>query len=287
MGVTNYSPENWDNIEVLSPEEFHERCYRESNILLVDTRNHYESRIGYFINPKTREPALRPLIRRFSQWPQYVREYMARPESNQTGQTSQEGRQIITFCTGGIRCEKGARYMEEKMTKRPGDRVCTLKGGIANYITWMDEEISKGRKLPEDSLFKGRNYVFDARGSIGLEGTTEPVSKCHECSAPSARLSKCRSKGCHLVLVICQTCEDSEDPRCCKSCLELDIAALATKNLESRVGSRPICLCEMDRETQLWGERTAKVPKAQKSRAEKDRFLQGSSNINIQVATFS
>jgi predicted sulfurtransferase len=67
MGVTNYIPEAWDAIESLEPAEFHERCWADENNVLIDVRNHYESRIGYFVNPKTGEGAVRPGIRRFSQ----------------------------------------------------------------------------------------------------------------------------------------------------------------------------------------------------------------------------
>ncbi|TVY78520.1 Thiosulfate sulfurtransferase/rhodanese-like domain-containing protein, partial [Lachnellula suecica] len=107
MGVTNYLPSSWDKIEVLSPKEFHERCHAEPDTLLMDVRNHYESRIGYFVSPHTGEPALRPPIRRFGQWPLYVRKYMA-----------EEERPILTFCTGGIRCEKGARFLQERTKGR-------------------------------------------------------------------------------------------------------------------------------------------------------------------------
>ena len=71
MGIEGYLPSDWDKIEVLSPAGFHARCHEESTLLL-DVRNNYESRIGYFISPQTGEPALRPPIRRFSQWPQFI-----------------------------------------------------------------------------------------------------------------------------------------------------------------------------------------------------------------------
>ena len=254
MGVTNYNPKNWDRIQVLSPEEFHERCLRDEGTLLMDVRNHYESRIGYFVDPKTGEPAVRPDIRRFSQWPQYVKR---RINEKERGEGS-EPRQIMTYCTGGIRCEKGARFLEENMEKRDGDTVCTLKGGIAAYLTWMDEEIKLGRKNQEDSLFRGKNYVFDARGSTGLsqEGGF-PVSKCHICDNPSDRLSKCRSRGCHLVLVVCEHCKGA-DPRCCQSCQEFD-ATLDSED-QSSLPPRPICACEKEREERLWGPTLPREP---------------------------
>jgi predicted sulfurtransferase len=254
MGVTNYVPKNWDRIEVLPPKEFHEKCLRDRDTVLMDVRNHYESRIGYFIDPKTGEPAVRPGIRRFSQWPQYVKRHMTRKQDGERN----EGRQIMTYCTGGIRCEKGARFLQENMGNIDGDRVCTLKGGIAAYLAWMDDEIKLGKKKPEDSLFRGKNYVFDARGSMGLsEEAGDPVSKCHICDKPSDRLSKCHSKGCHLVLVVCEHCEPT-GPRCCQSCWDFD-HLLALEKL-GKLPS-PICACEKEREAQLWGDQPLKVSK--------------------------
>lgn len=118
---------------------------------------------------------------------------------------------------------------------------------------WMEEEIAAGRKRVGESLFRGKNYVFDGRGSVGLEVGDQgkedgrPVARCHGCGALEDRLSKCRSKGCHLVLVVCEECEE-KDPRCCENCRELDVGR------GEEDGPRPICLCEMERETRLWGE---------------------------------
>ncbi|TVY43923.1 Thiosulfate sulfurtransferase/rhodanese-like domain-containing protein [Lachnellula subtilissima] len=262
MGVTNYLPSSWDSIEVLTPEEFHGRCHAEPNTLLLDVRNHYESRIGYFVDPRTGEPALRPQIRRFSQWPQYVNRRMVGEEKGE--------RQILTE--------------RDFLQERTGDRVATLKGGIAGYLMWMDEEIGQGRKRPEESLFKGRNFVFDARGSTTLEedGKVEPVAKCHVCANPSDRLSKCRSKGCHLVLVVCAACELSDDPRCCQTCLDMDVLAQADGNPDTNSVSRPICACEKEREADLWAE-YVKLPKQQKTRKGARKGLRDGVNMNIQV----
>jgi predicted sulfurtransferase len=277
MGVTNYIPKNWNQIEVLTPEEFHERCLRDKDTVLVDVRNHYESRIGYFIDPKTGEPAVRPGIRRFSQWPQYVKRYMS---GDQDGEGN-ERRQIMTYCTGGIRCEKGARWMQENMENREGDQVCTLKGGIAAYLAWMDEEIKLGKKKPGDSLFRGKNYVFDARGSLGLsEETGDPVSNCHICDKPSDRLSKCQSKGCHLVLVVCEHCEPT-GPRCCESCRDSDDLSALEEQGKSR--PRPICACEKEREAQLWGHQPLKASRQVATGTRKAQNPVRANDINIQV----
>lgn len=284
MGVTGYAPKNWDLIESLSPAEFHDRCFVDGEKMLVDVRNYYESRIGYFVDPMTGEAALRPPVRRFSQWPQYVKQHLASKYPADQKIEDGKARQIMTYCTGGIRCEKGARFLQENMGARNGDKVSTLKGGIAAYLTWMDEEIRAERKRPEDSLFKGRNYVFDARGSTGLvtDVVMKPVSRCHECGELSDRLSKCRSKGCHLVLVVCEDCA-LRDPRCCQSCRDFDSQASLDAQLEEKPKIRPICACEKQREAELWGPPQEKTPKSQGWRTAKKR---GTNGINIQVKTF-
>lgn len=271
MGIEGYAPAQWENIEALPPEEFHRRCHDEKTLLL-DVRNVYESRIGYFIDPHTGEPAVRPPIRRFSQWPQYIEQHLKDVKG--------EEKQIMTYCTGGIRCEKATRWVQEKIGVQQGQRVCTLQGGIAVYLSWMDEEIKHGRKQAEESLFRGRNYVFDARGSIGLDTSTplEPVSRCHVCATPSDDLSKCGSKGCHLILVVCTSCNKG-DPRCCRSCYEADTEFALT------TGPRPMCMCEIEREAELWGEQRVKVTKTQGWRKARRKAPMNVEHMDIQIRT--
>lgn len=277
MGVTNYLPKNWNEVESLDPEVFHERCWeRGGERVLIDVRNHYESRIGYFVDPVSGESAVRPGIRRFSQWPGFAKRLLG----NEGEGRGEGGRQIMTYCTGGIRCEKGVRWMQENMEKREGDVVCTLKGGIAAYLMWMDEEIKSGRKRPQESLFKGKNYVFDARGSMGLsEGVEEPVASCHCCGKPEDRLSKCRSRGCHLVLVVCGSCEERGDPRCCSSCRNADTVS---GEVEATKKPKAICACEQKREAELWGG-GEQIKLSQKGRRKLSKGVSSSPEINIKI----
>lgn len=250
LGITNYTPKNWDVVEELAPEEFHRRC-KEEKIVIWDLRNHYESRIGFFVDGCGQE-AFMPQIRRFSQFPQLVK------SGRLTGPSINENKQVLTYCTGGIRCEKATRWIAEQ---DPGKRICTLRGGIQAYLDWMDGEIEAGRKGAADSLFRGRNYVFDSRGSLALQkvSAAAPVARCHVCQQPEDRLGKCVSKGCHLVLVVCETCE-ANGPRCCESCMNMD-----TDRAESieKDTPRAMCDCERQRELKLWGEEHPKRVKRQ------------------------
>lgn len=307
MGVSGYEPK-WGTVERLSPEKFHELCSQrddddDGGRCLIDVRNHYESRIGYFVDrgaPEGERVAIRPGIRRFAQWPKYASKFPAPPLSqssspensnsnsnskgnNEKGAEEEEEtkkqkkkKKIITYCTGGIRCEKGAHYLAEQLG--PSAQICTLEGGIAAYLLWLQDEIRHGRKTASDSLFRGRNYVFDARGSLGIEGPAahhHPVAKCHLCDTPADALGKCETPGCHLILVVCGSCKEGGNRLvCCADCGQRGEGA-----------EKRICLCEMRRETELWGEEEVRrwEEKARMRKKKGGKAGDGGGEINIRV----
>ncbi|KAH8655497.1 hypothetical protein BX600DRAFT_469746 [Xylariales sp. PMI_506] len=264
LGVTGWLPRRWDIITELSPPEWHRNAVGE-DVLMVDVRNHYESRLGYFVGKAG--PALLPEIRRFGQWPAYTKRMVAEGGILDR-QGEQKGKSVYTYCTGGIRCEKGARWLAEEM-ERSGitePDVYTLQGGIAAYLTWVEEEVAAGRMQPSDSLYKGRNFVFDARGSLGLEGGVK-VASCAGCGkAGEDQIRKCASPGCYLVLAVCDECEDV---RCCKDCRDIDLRR------EQKEGPRSICECERSREAQLRGSENIK--KGKRDNSDKQRSENSSS----------
>lgn len=248
LGITNYAPATWSNVISLPPSEFHDLC-KKGDIPLIDVRNHYESRIGYFVTGNG-SVAVRPAVRRFSQWPGYVLRHVLGND------VFKKPAGVATYCTGGIRCEKGARWMQEALASENGQNgapVYTLHGGIVAYQAWMEEEVKSGRKKPDESFFKGTNYVFDARGAIGKH---EVVSTCHGCGEVEDRLGKCDVPGCHLVLVVCEACEIKGGVACCASCRDIHEMQGTT------VQKNQICQCESEREKSLWGEGGAKLSRS-------------------------
>ena len=243
LGITNYAPSSWSNVKSLLPADFHDLCAR-GDIPLIDVRNHYESRIGYFVTGSG-GAAVRPQVRRFSQWPGYVMRHVLGNDAYR------QPLGVATYCTGGIRCEKGARWMQEALANETGNGeapVYTLHGGIVAYQAWMDEEVKAGRKKAEESFFKGTNYVFDGRGAVGGH---DAVSTCHACKAAESRLGKCSVAGCHLVLVVCDPCEQRGVVTCCEDCEAVHEA--------STEPHRQMCRCEREREKSLWGEGGARL----------------------------
>ncbi|KAG0191876.1 thiosulfate sulfurtransferase (rhodanese)-like domain-containing protein 2 [Apophysomyces sp. BC1034] len=161
----------------LSPAEFDE-FLRESrsDVVLLDTRNYYESRIGHF------KGAVTPAIRKFSRFPDYI----------DRNRESLESKTVVTYCTGGIRCEKATAYMREALSK--DTTILMLDGGIHNYIEWWN----KNRE--EDPLWQGKNYVFDARQALGINNSSV-VSKCQGCDRFWDRYQKCSTKGCTVAKI--------------------------------------------------------------------------------------
>jgi UPF0176 protein len=139
---TYVEPENWNSL-IADPE-----------VLLLDTRNDYETKIGIF------EGAVDPNIKTFTEFVDYVRENL----------DPQKHKKVAMFCTGGIRCEKASSFM----LAEGFEEVYHLKGGILKYLETVSTDESK---------WNGECFVFDRRVGIG-HGLTEGTAKiCYGCRA--------------------------------------------------------------------------------------------------------
>ena len=162
----------------VQPAEWNDLITRE-DVLLVDTRNNFEFKIGRFSN------AIEPGTDSFHEFPDWADKLASRPDRPSA---------VAMYCTGGIRCEKATAYM-----KQVGfDEVYHLKGGILKYL----------EDVPEDeSLWEGECFVFDGRVSLkhGLkEGNYELCYGCQFPISPSDRSSPLFEQG-----VSCPRCHDS------------------------------------------------------------------------------
>lgn len=174
----------------LSPVAFHDMLERD-DVIVIDGRNDYEYEIGHF------RDAVRPDVKAFREFPDWI----------ETHRDQLTGKTILTYCTGGIRCEKLSGYL-----KRVGlDDVYQLDGGI---VTYSQDPHVRGH------LFDGKCYVFDQRIAIQVNHTDEAcvISSCEHCGNASDRYINCGYLDCHRQHLCCATCEREYRGFCSESC---------------------------------------------------------------------
>ncbi|MGG4550946.1 rhodanese-related sulfurtransferase [Paenibacillus sp. FSL W8-0186] len=181
----------------LSPVEFHEQLQQE-DVIVIDGRNDYEFDIGHF------RGAIRPEVESFREFPEWIRENLSQYKD----------KKILTYCTGGIRCEKLTGFLlHEGFTD-----VAQLEGGIVTY--GKDPEV-------QGHLFDGKCYVFDERISVPINRTDEDIviASCYHCGETNDRYINCPV--CNLQHVCCEACEEEHHGFCSSECKE---AALTASN---------------------------------------------------------
>jgi UPF0176 protein len=163
----------------------------DPNTIVIDMRNHYEFEVGHFENAvEVPSDTFR------EQLPMAVDMMQDKKDKN-----------IIMYCTGGIRCEKASAWMLHKGFTN----VFHLEGGIIHYSNQVKE---KG--LP--NKFHGKNFVFDQR--LGERITEEIIAKCHQCGEPADTHVNCINDACHLLFIQCDNCKQQYEGCCSKECQE-------------------------------------------------------------------
>jgi UPF0176 protein len=165
------------------------RLTDDANTILVDMRNHYESEVGYF------EGAIRPDVETFREELQIAEDLL----------TENKDKNLVMYCTGGIRCEKASAWMKHKGFKN----VFQLDGGIIQYAKQAQE---KGLK----NKFKGVNFVFDER--LGERISEDIVAQCHQCGNPCDTHKNCVNDACHLLFIQCLNCAAKYNNCCAEKC---------------------------------------------------------------------
>jgi UPF0176 protein len=165
------------------------RLADDPNTVLVDMRNHYESEVGHFKN------AVLPDADTFRQELQIVEDLMR----------GQEDKNLLLYCTGGIRCEKASAWMKHLGFKN----VFQLEGGIIQYAHQVKEQGLENK-------FIGKNFVFDER--LGERITPDVIASCHQCGAPCDDHTNCRNDGCHLLFIQCPDCAEKFGGCCSDHC---------------------------------------------------------------------
>lgn len=176
----------------LRAKEFNDML-ADPNTVCVDMRNHYESEIGHFVG------AVTPDVDTFRDSLDIIEEDL---------KNHKEDKNLLMYCTGGIRCEKASAYYKHKGFKN----VFQLEGGIIEYTRQIKEEELENK-------FLGKNFVFDHRRSERI--SEDVVSNCHQCGEPCDEHVNCDNEACHLLFIQCNSCSEKMNTCCSEECKEV------------------------------------------------------------------
>jgi Predicted sulfurtransferase len=189
----------------LKAKDFNELAEQKDTII-VDMRNHYEYEVGHFENAiEVPSDTFR------DQLPMAVDMLKEQKDKN-----------IVMYCTGGIRCEKASAYMLHNGFKN----VFHVEGGIIEYARRAKEE-----GVPVK--FIGKNFVFDER--LGERITDDVIAQCHVCGTPCDTHTNCKNDGCHLLFIQCEACAEKLKGCCSDTCLD-EYSLPEDKQRERRAG---------------------------------------------------
>src|SRR5690625_4517148 len=171
--------------EYLDPKEFYEALQDEDTVVL-DARNDYEYDLGHF------RGAIRPDIETFRELPEWVEE----------NKELLDGKKVVTYCTGGIRCEKFSGWLK----KSGFEDVAQLHGGIVTY--GKDPEV-------QGELWDGQLYVFDERISVPVNRKEHViVGKDYFDGKPCERYVNCANPECNKQIL----CSEENEHKYMRSC---------------------------------------------------------------------
>jgi UPF0176 protein len=173
----------------LNAEEFNQLT-DDPNTILIDFRNHYESEVGHF------KGAVLPDVDTFRESLPYIEEEYLK---------GNEDKNLVMYCTGGIRCEKASAWFRHRGFKN----VHQLEGGIIKYANDCRENGLKNK-------FIGKNFVFDERR--GERISEDIISVCHQCGNPADTHTNCANDACHLLFIQCDECKSNMENCCSDDC---------------------------------------------------------------------
>lgn len=162
----------------LAPEAVHELvAKRGDEVVFFDGRNSLEAQLGRFRGAVVPDAAT-------------TRDFIAELDSGKYDEL--KGRPVVTYCTGGIRCE----VLSAMMIRRGWGEVYQLDGGIVRY----------GEKYGDDGLWEGSLYVFDGRQRVDFSDHAAVIASCVVCGDATNELMDCAQPGCKAHQIMCPTC---------------------------------------------------------------------------------
>ncbi len=198
--------------EYVEPRDFYLRM-QDPHTIVLDARNDYEHQIGHF------RGAIRPNIRNFRELPDWIKE----------NESLLKDKKILTYCTGGIRCEKLSGWLKAEGYNDVGQ----LKGGI---ITYGKDEVAQGQ------LWDGQCYVFDERLKVNINRVESVVvGRDHFDGTPCERQINCANPECNKQILVSQENEDKYLGGCSIECSRhprnryVALHKLTSKETEKRI----------------------------------------------------
>jgi UPF0176 protein len=166
----------------LKPEQVHDLIQKRGDeVIFFDGRNTYEAQVGRF------KGAFIPDVRN-------TRDFLKELEDPKYDAIKQ--RPIITYCTGGIRCE----ILSVLMKNRGFKEVYQIDGGIVKY----------GEKFGDDGYWEGTLYIFDGRMSHRFSANAKDIGTCVHCGGKTSRFVNCADKACNRLVLMCDNCDAKE-----------------------------------------------------------------------------
>lgn len=162
----------------LKPEQVHKLVKeRGSDVVFFDGRNAYEASVGKFKNAVVPDTNT-------------TRDFISELESGKYDGIKDKS--VVTYCTGGIRCEVLSALMKNRGFKE----VYQIDGGIVKY----------GEKYKDDGLWEGKLYVFDRRLVTQFSDKAKDIGHCIHCDAKTSNFENCANAACNSLVLMCETC---------------------------------------------------------------------------------
>ncbi len=166
----------------LKPEALHklveEKKKQGEDVIFFDGRNAYEAKVGKFkdaVIPDTKT----------------TRDFLTEISSDKYDDI--KDKPVVTYCTGGIRCEALSVLMKNRGFKD----VYQMDGGIVKY----------GEKYGDDGLWDGALYIFDDRMTHRFSDKSKDIGECIFCKGKTSRFINCEDKSCNKLVIVCENCD--------------------------------------------------------------------------------
>lgn len=175
----------------LKPEEVHrlieEKSKTGEEVIFFDGRNAYEATVGKFKDAVVPEARTSKDFLKDLEGPKY---------------NDIKDKPVVTYCTGGIRCE----ILSSLMKNRGFKEVYQIDGGIVKY----------GEKYADEGLWEGSLYVFDGRMGVKFSDKAKDIADCVHCGSKTSRYTNCANTACNDLIVVCENCVQETFCTACK-----------------------------------------------------------------------